>query len=86
MANEMEQATKTAGKEMANMEVKKDEGVCVCPECGYSAPMTEFQEQESEGAEGENGEPKPGMEVQIEVGKPKLMSAREAVVSAMKGK
>ena len=90
MQEDMEKATGKVGTDMkaADKAAETESGtVCTCPECGYSAPMAEFEEREmeSESPEGETGEPKPGMEVQIEVGKPRLMSAREAAERAFRG-
>lgn len=83
MQEDMEKATQAAGASMKEDKMG-NEPVCTCPECGYVAPASEFNEKEPE-AEGSEEAAKPGMEVQIEVGKPKMMSAREAAEAAFRG-
>lgn len=84
MQEDMEKATKAVGENMKKQDAAQDNKICTCPECGYQGSSAEFEE--SEPMEEESAEPKAGMEVEIAVGKPKLMSAREAAMRAFKGK
>ena len=88
LQNDMENAKATAKKEMENLETKKPNAICTCPECGYVGEAVEFEESEpkEEGMD-EGSESKPAVEVEIAMGKRKpLMSAREAVVNALESK
>lgn len=82
-SEELMKASNASKKSMENTgENNKEEIVeeCTCPECNYRGPKDEFMTEENM----EDGNKKPGMEVEIKMGK--LMSPREAVESALEEK